>query len=146
MVPEHEPERYLPAGQLVLEQVGHVVSDVPEQLPLLYLPAPQVAQVEHAKPLLVPEHDPVRYFPVAQLVLEQVEHAVSEEPEQPPLLYLPVPQVAQVLHVPADVEEWPERYFPEEHVVWAEHAVSDVPEHPPLLYLPAPQVAQVGHW
>ena len=71
--------------------------------------------------MLVPEHDPVRYFPVAQLVLEQVEH------------------------VPADVEEWPERYFPDEHDVWDEHAVSDVPEHPPLLYLPAPQVAQVGH-
>jgi len=51
--------------------------------PLLYFPVPQVAQVEHEKPLLVPEHDPVRSFPVAQLVLEQVEHAVSEESEQP---------------------------------------------------------------
>ena len=47
----------------------------------------------------------MRYFPVAQLVLEQVEHAVLDVPEQPPLLYLPVPQVAQVEHVPADVEE-----------------------------------------
>jgi hypothetical protein len=43
------------------------------------------------------------------------EHAVLEAPEHPPLLYLPAPQVAHVLHVPADVEEWPERYFPEEH-------------------------------
>ena len=95
--------------------------------------------------MLAPEHEPARYFPVAQLVLEQVEHAVSEEPEQPPLLYLPVPQVAQVLHVPADVEEWPERYFPETHGVWAEHAVSDVPEQPPLLYWPDKQGAQVEH-
>ena len=54
----------------------------------------------HDKPLLrlVLEHDPVRYFPVAQLVLEQVEHAVLDVPEQPPLLYLPVPQVAQAEH------------------------------------------------
>ena len=95
--------------------------------------------------MLAPEHDPVRYFPVAQLLLEQAEHAVLDAPEQPPLLYSPVPQVAQVLHVPADVEEWPERYFPEEHDVWAEHAASEVPEQPPLLYLPVPQVAQVEH-
>ena len=74
------------------------------------------------------------------------EHAVSDAPEHPPLLYSPVPQVAHVLHEPAVVEEWPERYDPEEHDVWAEHAASDVPEHPPLLYLPAPQVAQRGHW
>ena len=95
--------------------------------------------------MLVPEHNPVRYFPVAQLVLEQVEHAASEVPEQPPLLYLPVPHVAHVLHVPADVEEGPERYFPVEHDVWAEHAVSDMPEQPLLLYWPVPQVAQARH-
>ena len=73
------------------------------------------------------------------------EHTVLEEPEHPPLLYLPAPQVAHVLHVPADVEEWPERYFPEEHDVWAEHAVLDVPEHPPFLYLPVPQVRHAAH-
>ena len=87
----------------------------------------------------------MRYFPVAQLAFEQVEHAVLDVPEHPPLLYLPEPHVAQVLHVPADAEEWPERYFPEEHDVWAEHAVLDVPEHPPLLYLPEPQVLHAAH-
>ena len=73
------------------------------------------------------------------------EHAVSEEPEHPPLLYLPAPHVAQVLHVPADVEEWSERYFPDEHDVRAEHAVSDVPEHPPVMYLPVPHAAHAAH-
>ena len=53
--------------------------------------------------MLVPEHDPVRYFPVAQLMLEQVEHAVLDVPEHPPLLYLPEPQVEQVVHVPLTV-------------------------------------------
>ena len=83
---------------MALEQAVHAVSEVPAHPPLLYLPAPQLAQVAHEKPLVVPEHDPVRYFPVAQLVLEHV------------------------LHVPADVEEWPERHCPEEHDVWVEHA------------------------
>ena len=50
----------------------HAVLDVPEQPPLLYVPVPHVAQVEHEKPLLVPEHDLVRYFPAAQLLLEHV--------------------------------------------------------------------------
>ena len=66
--------RYFPAAQLMLEQVVHAVLDVPEQLPLLYLPAPQVAQVEHEKPLLVPEHDPPRYLPAGQFELEHVLH------------------------------------------------------------------------
>ena len=80
---------------------------VPEQDPERYLPLPQLA-LEHASlsyALVVPLQVPERYFPSAQLMLEQVEHAVSEEPEHPPLLYLPVPHVAHVLHVPADVEE-----------------------------------------
>ena len=47
VVPVHEPERYWPPVQLALEQVAHTASDVPEHPPLLYLPAPQVAQVEH---------------------------------------------------------------------------------------------------
>ena len=40
----------------------------------------------------------MRYLPLPQLVLEQVEHWVLEAPEHPPLLYLPVPQVPQVVH------------------------------------------------
>jgi len=73
--------------------------------------------------LVVPLQAPERYFPAAQLMLEQVEHAVLDVPEHPPpLLYLPDPHVAQV-----------------------EHAVLDVPEHPPLLYLPVPHVAQAEH-
>ena len=83
---------------MMLEQVVHTVLDVPEHPPLLYLPAPQVAQVEHEKPLLVREHDPARYLPVAQLMLEQVVHAVLDVPEHPPRLYLPASQVAQVKH------------------------------------------------
>ena len=98
VVPVHEPERYWPPVQLALEQVAHTASDVPEHPPLLYLPALQVAQVEHEKPLLVPEHDPARCLPVAQLMLEQVVHAVLDVPEHPPLLYLPASQVAQVEH------------------------------------------------
>ena len=47
LVPVHEPWRYFPAGHLALEQVVHVVLDVPEHPPLLYFPAPQVAQVGH---------------------------------------------------------------------------------------------------
>ena len=76
----------------------HAVLDESEHPLLLYWSTPQVAQVAHEKLLLVPEHDPARYFPVAQLMLEQVAHAVLEEPEQPPLLYLPAPQVAQSGH------------------------------------------------
>ena len=91
----------------------------------------------------------MRYFPVAQLVLEQVAHAVLDVPEQPPLLYLPAPQVAQVLHEkPLLVPEHdPVRYFPAAQLVLEQvaHAVLDVPEQPLLLYLPAPQVAQVAH-
>ena len=45
---------------------------------------------------MVPEHDPVRYLPVAQLMLEQVVHTVLDVPEHPPLSYLPEAQVAQV--------------------------------------------------
>ena len=64
-------------------------------------------------------------------------------PEHPPLLYVPVPHVAHVSHVPADVEEWPERYCPEEHDAWSEHTVSSSPEHPPLLYVPVPHAMLV---
>ena len=74
MVPEQDPERYLPLPQLALEHASHSYA------------------------LVVPLQVPERYFPAAQLMLEQVEHAVLEEPEHPPLLYLPAPQVAQPGH------------------------------------------------
>ena len=61
--------------------------------------------VLHWYPLLVPEHEPERYFPAGQLVLEQGGHWVSDVPEHPPLLYLPVPHVAQAEHVPAAVDD-----------------------------------------
>ena len=96
--------------------------------------------------MVVPEHEPLLYWPPGQLAFKHVAHTVLDVPEHPPLAYSPVPQVAHVSHVPADVVEWPERHDPEEHDVWDEHTVLDVPEHPPLLYLPAPQVAQPGHW
>jgi len=57
-----------------LEQAGHAVSDAPEQPPLLYWPDPHVAQVVHPYPLVVPKHDPLRYFPLAQFELEHVLH------------------------------------------------------------------------
>jgi len=64
-------------------------------------------------------------LPLAQLMLEQVEHAVLDVPVHPPLFHLPDPHVAQV-----------------------EHTVLDVPEHPrtPLLYVPDPHAAHAGHW
>ena len=40
----------------------------------------------------------MRYLPLAQFVLVQMEQAVLEVPEHPPLLYSPGPQVAQVEH------------------------------------------------
>ena len=40
----------------------------------------------------------MRYFLAPQLMLPQVEHAVSDAPEHPRLLYLPAPQRAHVLH------------------------------------------------
>ena len=95
--------------------------------------------------MVVPEHEPLLYWPPGQLAFKHVAHTVLDVPEHPPLAYLPAPQVAHVLHVPAAVDEWPDRYCPEGHVVWAEHAVSEEPEHPPLLYLPAPHVAQAEH-
>ena len=92
-MPEHEPPRYFPLAQFAFEQV------------------------EHEKPLVVPLQLPLRYFPPAQLMLPQAEHTVSDAPEQPPLLYLPVPHVAQ-----------------------AEHPYPLlVPEHEPLRYFPLPQ-------
>ena len=45
-VPLHDPLRYWPPGQLLLEQV------------------------EHPYPLLLPEHDPYLYCPPGQLRLE----------------------------------------------------------------------------
>ena len=58
--------------------------------------------------MLVPEQDPTRYLPLAQLVLEQVEQAVLDVPEHAPLLYLPDPHAAQVRHVPGLA---PRRYW-----------------------------------
>ena len=99
--------------------------------------------------MLVPEQAPTRYFPEAQLVLEQVEHAVSEEPEHPPIVYSPVPQVPQVGHEKPSLvpEHDPVRYFPVAQLVLEQvaHDVSEEPEHPPILYLPVPQVPQVEH-
>jgi len=47
--------------------------------------------------LLVPEHDPVRYLPVPQLVLEQVEHVPSLV-RLAPCKCFPAPHVDQALH------------------------------------------------
>ena len=67
--------------------------------------------------MVVPLQLPPRYLPLAQFELAQVEHAVLDAPEQPPLLYLPVSQVAQTEHP-----------YP-----------LLVPEHEPLRYLPVGQ-------
>ena len=72
----------------------------------------------HWNPFVVPLQDPLRYFPLAQFTLEHVEHAVFEEPEHPPLLYLPDAHEAHLLHwnpfvVPL---QDPLRYCPLAHV------------------------------
>ena len=85
VVPLHDPERYWPAAQLVLEQVAHCLLAAKEQARVWYLPFPHVAQVEQAV-LEVPEHPPLLYLPEAQV--RHVEHLVLEVPEHPPLLYL----------------------------------------------------------
>ena len=48
--------------------------------------------------MVVPEHEPLLYWPPGQLAFEHVAHAVLDVPEHPPLLYLPDPQVEHVLH------------------------------------------------
>ena len=45
--------------------------EVPEHVPLMYCPDVHPAHDLHAKPLLVPLHDPSRYCWLPQLVLEQ---------------------------------------------------------------------------
>ena len=94
VVPEHEPLLYWPLGQLALEQVAHTVLDVPEHPPLLYLPLPQVAQVEHEKPLFAPPQAPVRYCPLAQMVLVQGAHLRFFVGEQAWAWYVPAAQGA----------------------------------------------------
>lgn len=74
MLPEQVPERYDPLWQLVLEHVEHCALPAEEQPFDMYLPAPQVEQVVHPKPLLVPAHDPVRYLPLAHVIDEHVLH------------------------------------------------------------------------
>ena len=71
VLPKQLPERYWFVAQLLREHVEQRVLPVEEQLFEVYLPPPQVEHVEHPKPLLVPEHDPVRYLPLAQTVLAQ---------------------------------------------------------------------------
>ena len=49
---------------------------VPEQEPLRYLPLAQLAleQASHSYPLVIPLHLPERYCPPAQLMFSQVLH------------------------------------------------------------------------
>ena len=124
-----------------MAHVEHAVSDAPEHPPLVYLPAPQVAQGVHVPglaptrywlavqtmfgtsthryPLVVPLHEPERRWPLAHLRLAQVVHAVSDVPEHTPLVYLPAVQVAQALHWNPFVvpEQTPVRYRPEPQLV-----------------------------
>ena len=114
VAPLQDPLRYFPFAQFWLEQMAHAVFEVPEHVPLVYWPPKHEAHVLQVKPLVVPAQvpalywllpqftfwqslqenpfeeplqDPMRYFPLAQFWLEHVTHAVSEVPEQPPLLY-----------------------------------------------------------
>ena len=57
----------------------------------------------------MPLQEPERYFPLPQLALEQIEHAVLDVPEQLLLLYLPDPHDVQVVQRPLAT------YFPLEH-------------------------------
>ena len=99
-------------------------------------PAPHFPQDVHLYPLVVPLHDPERYWPAAQLVLEQVAHCLLDANEQARVWYLPFPQVAQVAQAVLEVPEQPPLlYLPEAQVAQVEHWVLDAPEHPPLLYL-----------
>ena len=66
--------------------------------PLRYSPSRHTGCFVQTYPLAVPPHVPKRYWFEAQLLLLQVEHAVSAAPEHPPNVYLPDPQVAQALH------------------------------------------------
>ena len=91
---------------------------------------------------MAPEHDPLRYFPAAQLALEQVEHAVSDVPEHPPRVYLPDAQVAQAAHLPRVVEEAPCRNCPfTVHDGWSAQSCPRkkraLPWQLPVLYWPA---------
>jgi hypothetical protein len=53
-----------------LEHVEQAVFEVPEHVPLMYCPDVHPAHDLHAKPLLVPLHDPTRYCWLPQLMLE----------------------------------------------------------------------------
>ena len=72
--------------------------------------------------MLVPAHDPVRYFPLAQLMLEQVAHAVLAAELHDLVVYCPVG-----------------------HVVHRAHRVLETPSQPPILYVAAPHLEHVRH-
>jgi len=104
-VPEHVPDRYWPPGQLALEQVVQA-------------------------PFAV-EDEPSRYSPA--LHGGWFLHAVSDVPEHPPLLYLPVPQGAHAVHA-KPCQNW-----------LAPHAGTTSkngysPAHTPIFELPCPDV------
>ena len=100
LVPLQLPSRYVPLAQLVLEHFAHwrsVVPAPPVHPPVAYCPPGHERQARHWKPFDVPEHEPIRYLLVPQLVLEQALQTRSDVPLPPvhPLSwYLPVPHEA----------------------------------------------------
>ena len=103
LAPLQEPERCWPVGQVTRLQALHV----PGLAPARYWLALQTmfAMGVHWYPLVAPPQVPSRRMPGPHWMFEQAKQAVSDVPEHPPLLYAPVPHVAHVLHVPADVGE-----------------------------------------
>ena len=116
------PVRYALAPQLTLLHVVHV--------PLVVAPDPfrnwlllHDGWLLHLKPLVVPEHEPLRYWLLAQFVLLQVLHLNPfVVPPHDPDLYVPLLQfvLLQVLHLKPLVVPLhePERYWPLLHRVF----------------------------
>ena len=144
MLPEQLPERYWFVAQLLREHAEHCVLTVEEQLFEAYLPPPQVEHVEHPYPLLLPEHDPVRYLPLAQAALAQVLHRYPLLLlEHDPVRYWPPGQLALeheehcVLAVEEQLRDW---YRPLPHEEQEEHRVLEADEQLLLAYWPPPHV------
>ena len=82
MVPLQDPMRYFPLAQFKLLHAAQAVFEVPVQPPDLYLPASHDAHVLHWNPFVVPLQDPLRYFPLAQLMLPHVVHVPGLLPDR----------------------------------------------------------------